>query len=49
MGVWGFRDSAGNEKDLRETNIDIGAVILTCTFLVVSYYDYSVMGPKTLF
>ena len=30
-------------------NRNIGALTIAYTILVVSYYTYSIMGPKTLF
>ena len=36
-------------QDGGTTTADIGALISTYTILVVPYYNYSIMGPKTPF
>ena len=44
LKVWATRSQCG-QISLH----NIGALIITYTILAVPYYNYSIMGPKTLF
>ena len=44
-GTWAVPEAL----DPRPLNLNIGASIITYTILGVPYYNYSTMGPKTLF
>ena len=36
-------------SDMASSATNIGALMITYTILGVSYYNHSIMGPKTLF
>ena len=44
--LYGFKVSAVGLEGVSGTVLNIGALIITYTIVVVPYYDYSIMGPK---